>query len=328
MKLLLLASMASCAAASIMKPNFSNLLSPEKARRLDDYEDDDDDDDGPNCNGPKDCDDDDFCAIPEGTSSHHVRRRLFADFEHYDGFCASPVCMKDNEAWYGMAASGLFDGSNLLSAFREQGFCTEGGTFDEWIEHSSANCDVNDLNELEGYKTLACDYGMACDFPEDGMPTTEFCSECKDPLLSFINDDQNNDEEEKATLNTVIPLMCQCPGFAAENLIEDSSGNLCVFNNETPECQDMIKAGMGIFMGGEDMFMAHVGLCACNGEWDTENPDFCGLNDKDTICQEAVRSLYIAYNQVTPKADGTMPTPEEAATMYEDMISAYTLNCA
>jgi hypothetical protein len=85
MKLFLLASMASCAAASFMKPNFSHLL--EKGRRLQTEESfEHDDDDGPNCNGPEDCNqdgDDDFCAIPEKSSSYNLRRRLFADFKGY-----------------------------------------------------------------------------------------------------------------------------------------------------------------------------------------------------------------------------------------------------
>ena len=90
MKLFLLASMASCAAASFMKPNFSHLLEKTERRLEHDDDDhhharehDDDDYDGPDCNVSEDCNedgDDDFCALPEKSSSYNLRRRLFANF--------------------------------------------------------------------------------------------------------------------------------------------------------------------------------------------------------------------------------------------------------
>jgi hypothetical protein len=121
--------------------------------------------------------------------------------------------------------------------------------------------------------------------------------------------------------------MCQCPGFAAENFFESSTGNVCAFVNETPECQDMIKTLMvqvNPFLS-EEMFDSQVGLCACNGEVDfeIENLDFCGLNDQDTMCQEAVRAAFISSFQTE---DGTTPTYDEASTIFDSQVAICACN--
>jgi len=161
---------------------------------------------------------------------------------------------------------------------------------------------------------------MACDFPSGGvLPTAEFCSECQGPLVDFLNLPAMQDEDSPM-MQALIPLMCQCPGFAAENLLESSTGNVCAFVNETPECQDMIRALMIQF---NPDFDSQVGLCACNGEVDFENPDLCGLSDKDATCQEAVRDAFISNFQLE---DGTTPTYDEASTIFDSQVAICACN--
>ncbi|GMI42028.1 hypothetical protein TrCOL_g3285 [Triparma columacea] len=324
MKLFLLASMASCAAASFMKPNFSHLL--EKGRRLQTEESfEDDDDDGPNCNGPEDCNadgDDDFCALPEKSSSYNLRRRLFADFKGYEGYCSDPTCMASSPVFYQFAASGQLGGDNFLTSMRDQGGCDEGGIADQFISHAEDECSADDLGLIQGFKSLGCSYGMACDVPSGALPTAEFCSECEGPLLDFLNLPAAQDDDTPM-IKSFLPVMCQCPGFAAENLLESSTGNVCAFVNEDAACQEMIRALMIQITPSLSDFDLAVGACACNGEVDFENPDLCGLSDKDATCQEAVRDAFISNFQLE---DGTTPTYDEASTIFDSQVAICACN--
>lgn len=328
MKLFLLASMASCAAASFMKPNFSHLL--EKTERRLEHGDDDDDYDGPDCNVSEDCNedgDDDFCALPEKSSSYNLRRRLFANFG-YEGYCSDPSCMQSSPIFYQLAASGQLGGDNFLTSIRDQGGCVPGGIADQFFNHATnpdSDCSPDDKDLIEGFKSLGCGYSMACDFPSGGvLPTAEFCSECEGPLVDFLNLPANQDEDSPMN-QALISVMCQCPGFAAENLLESSTGNVCAFVNEDAGCQEMIRALM-IQINPElslSQFDSQVGLCACNGEVDIENPDLCGLSDKDATCQEAVRDAFISSFQLE---DGTTPTYDEASTIFDSQVAICACN--
>jgi hypothetical protein len=207
---------------------------------------------------------------------------------------------------------------------RDQGGCDEGGIADQFLSHAEDECSADDLGLIQGFKSLGCSYGMACDTPSGALPTAEFCSECEGPLLDFFNLPAAQDDDTPM-IKSFLPVMCQCPGFAAENFFESSTGNVCAFVNETPECQDMIKALMVQINPSlsEEMFDSQVGICACNGEVDFENLDFCGLNDQDTTCQEAVKDVFISSFQTE---DGTTPTYDEASTIFDLAVGACACN--
>jgi hypothetical protein len=236
--------------------------------------------------------------------------------------------MESSPIFYQLAASGQLGGDNFISSMRDQGGCDPGGIADQLFNHATnpdSDCSPDDRDLIESYKSLGCGYSMACDLPSGGvLPTAEFCSECQGPLVDFFNLPATQDEDSPI-IQALIPVMCQCPGFAAENLLESSTGNVCAFVNETPECQDMIKALMVQINPSlsEEMFDSQVGICSCNGEVDFENLDFCGLNDQDTTCQEAVKDVFISSFQTE---DGTTPTYDEASTIFDSQVAICACN--
>ena len=242
--------------------------------------------------------------------------------------------MEDNESFYAFTASGAFDGDGGLGRIRDAGYCDD-GTTDAWLDYAETHCDETTKSAVQSQASLACSFSVPCELL--GPPTDEFCNECKDPLLDFLQNHQDDSEDDVGLVN----MGCSCLGVDME-FLEDGTGFCDVLTTSSQECQDSIKIlftgdlirdGM-TDAGAEDAWNANVGLCSsCDGFTFTgeEEINFCQLHgamEHTPQCYDYAMTMYTSFPTYDDETGQAPPSKEEMEASFGGIFAYMTGLCS